>query len=380
MFIEFRRRLTMNIVTRVVVIAIATVLAGARSASAQAGADIFTLDRAMQYAVEHYPAVRAAVEQVAAAMAGVSVARAAYCRGSTRCGSRTARPRTTSSARCCRSRSCRLSPVPCCASTSSQSVWGSATGALFTWEPVDFGLRKAAVAGAEAAVAQARAGEALTRLEVRTRRRRRVSRRRRRRACVVAAQADVDRRDALARTVRALVDNQLRPGADASRADAERAAAQTRLIQAQQTLAVAQTMLARVLGVGGGRARRRRESARTRTPEGWPACRAWSSPRIRWRRRGRRRSMPRSRSSRCCRAPICRGCTCSRASSRAAAARTRTARSTAARTVSASSARTGRQAFRSSFRTCSISPACTRGRRRPRPRPRRDGASMTRRC
>ena len=48
------------------------------------------------------------------------------------------------------------------------SVWGSATGALFSWEPFDFGLRQAAVAGAEAAVARARAGEALTRLDVQT--------------------------------------------------------------------------------------------------------------------------------------------------------------------------------------------------------------------
>ena len=134
----------------------------------------------------------------------------------------------------------------------SQSVWGSAAGALFTWEPLDFGLRKAAVAGAEAAVTQARAGEALTRLEVQS-------------AVGVAflnavaadrvvlgAQADVDRRDAMGRTVHALVDNQLRPGAEASRADAELAATRTRLIQAQQALAIAQATLTRVLGVTSG--------------------------------------------------------------------------------------------------------------------------------
>jgi len=58
MFIEFRRRLTMNIATRAAAIAIATVLASVRSAGAQTpGADVFTLDRALQYALEHYPAV-----------------------------------------------------------------------------------------------------------------------------------------------------------------------------------------------------------------------------------------------------------------------------------------------------------------------------------
>jgi outer membrane protein TolC len=68
---------------------------------------------------------------------------------------------------------------------------------------------------------------------------------------VIAWQADLDRRDVLARVVHALVDAQLRPGADASRVDAERAAALTRLIQARQTLALAQTAMARLLGVRG---------------------------------------------------------------------------------------------------------------------------------
>jgi outer membrane protein TolC len=48
------------------------------------------------------------------------------------------------------------------------------------------------------------------------------------------------------------VDNQLRPGAEASRSDAERAAARTRLILAQQTVALGQIALARVLGVMNG--------------------------------------------------------------------------------------------------------------------------------
>jgi outer membrane protein TolC len=68
---------------------------------------------------------------------------------------------------------------------------------------------------------------------------------------VLAAAADLDRREALGRAVHTLVDNQLRPGAEASRSDAERAAARTRLIQAQQTLSVSQTILSRVLGASG---------------------------------------------------------------------------------------------------------------------------------
>jgi outer membrane protein TolC len=128
-------------------------------------------------------------------------------------------------------------------------VWGSAAGALLSWDAVDFGLRSAGVREAEAGAAQARSQETVTRLDVQ--------------AAVgsaflavlaadqatLAADADVERRSVLSRAVHTLADNQLRPGADASRADAERAAAQTRAIQAKQASTVARTVLARVLGL-----------------------------------------------------------------------------------------------------------------------------------
>jgi outer membrane protein len=61
----------------------------------------------------------------------------------------------------------------------------------------------------------------------------------------------VQRRDVLARAAHTLADNQLRPGAEASRADAEKAAAQTRAIQARQALIMAQSTLSRMLGLNG---------------------------------------------------------------------------------------------------------------------------------
>src|SRR5580765_6540710 len=166
MFIDFRRRLPMNSATRVVVIATATVLAGAGGVGAQTGTDIFTLDRAIKYAADHYPAVRAAVEQVTATAGGITVARAAYL---PRLDALWQSNRATANNIFGQVLPQSVIPSltgPVLASTSSQSAWGSATGALLTWEPVDFGLRKAAISGADAAVAQARAGEALTRLEV----------------------------------------------------------------------------------------------------------------------------------------------------------------------------------------------------------------------
>jgi outer membrane protein TolC len=140
---------------------------------------------------------------------------------------------------------------PALPSASSQSVWGSAAGALFSWEPVDFGLRSATVAQADAIAGQARASQALTQLDVQATVGAAFLNMAAAQRAVTAARADFDRRDVLSRAAHTLADNELRPGAEASRADAERAAAETRLIQSQQAIILAQTTLARVLGVAG---------------------------------------------------------------------------------------------------------------------------------
>jgi outer membrane protein len=207
-----------------------------------------TLEQALQYAVDHYPTVRAALEQVNASTASVSVAQSAYWprldslwqsnRGTVNNIFGQVLPQSVIPAM----------SGPVLTSTSSGSVWGSATGALFSWEPFDFGLRHAGVAGAEAAVARARADEELTRLDVQTAVGTAFLNIVGAQRAVAALQADVDRRNLLVRAVHTLVDNQLRAGAEASRTDAELAAARTRLIQAQQAVTLAQITLARVLG------------------------------------------------------------------------------------------------------------------------------------
>jgi outer membrane protein len=226
--------------------------AGALAQTARTPPTILTLNEAVQYALDHYPTVRAALEQINASTANVSVAKSAYL---PRLDSLWQSNRGTANNVFGQVLPQSVIPAmsgPVLAAAAAGSVWGSATGALFSWEPFDFGLRQATVAGAEAAVVRARAGEALTRLDVQTtvgvaflaivgaQR------------AVVALQADLDRRDLLSRTVHTLVDNQLRPGAEASRTDAERAAAQTRLIQAQQAVTLAQISFARVLGLTSG--------------------------------------------------------------------------------------------------------------------------------
>jgi outer membrane protein TolC len=235
---------------------VAAVLAGSIGASAQEpqppAVAVFTLDQALEYALDHYPTIRAALEQTNASKAGVGIAKSEFL------------PRLDSLWQSNRGTANNIfgqvlpqSVIPAMSgpvlpSASSGSVWGSATGALFSWEAVDFGLRDASVAVAEAAVARARAGEALTRLDVQTAVGSAFLGVIASQRTAAAMQADVDRRDLLSRAVHTLVDNQLRPGAEASRSDAERAAAQTRLIQAQQAVTLGQIALARVLGVTTG--------------------------------------------------------------------------------------------------------------------------------
>jgi outer membrane protein len=224
----------------------------AQAAPAGEAARSFSLEQALQYALDHYPSVRAAVEQVNASTAGAGVVRAAYL---PRLDAVWQTNRATANNIFGQLLPQAVLPAmsgPVLPSPSTQSVWGSAAGALLSWEPVDFGLRGAMVREAEAGVARARADEGLTRLTVQhavgvafldvvTMQQ-----------AVAAAEADVQRREVLARAARTLADNQLRPGAEASRADAELAAARTRAIQARQSRVLTQAKLAQLLGIADG--------------------------------------------------------------------------------------------------------------------------------
>jgi outer membrane protein TolC len=206
----------------------------------------------MQFALDHYPTVRAALEQVTAASANVDVARAAYL---PRLDSLWQTNRATANNVFGQVLPQSIIPAlsgPVLPSSAGDSVWGSAAGALFSWEPVDLGLRSAAVREAQADVARTRAAEVATRLGVQSAVGNAfldaVSAER----ALVAANADVDRREVLAGAAHTLVDNQLRPGAEASRADAELAAARTRAMQARQLVAVTQATLGQRLGIREG--------------------------------------------------------------------------------------------------------------------------------
>ncbi len=212
---------------------------------------VFTLEEAVNFALQNYPAVRTSVERLSAARAGVGLAKTSYLpradmlwqanRGTRNNIFGLLLPQSV------------ISPIsgPVLSSTSNDSVWGSAAGLLVSWEPVDFGRRGAIVSAARAGQNVANSDLSVTRLDVAVAVTNGfftvVAAQQR----VTAAKANADRREVFAKSVHVLVKNDLRPGADASRADAEFARAQVLLIQAEQAEAVSRAALAEVLGIAG---------------------------------------------------------------------------------------------------------------------------------
>jgi outer membrane protein len=208
-----------------------------------------TLDQAVDFGLANYPAVRASMERALASKEGVSLSRTTYL------------PRTDllwQSNRATRNNIFGLlfpQPVvppisgPVLSSTTDRGVWGSAAGILLSWEPFDFGYRGANVDVARAAEGRANAELALTKLDIAGVVGDAFLRLAAAQQQVKAAEADVDRRRVLATSIHALVKEELRPGADASRADAELAAAKIQLIRAQEFERESEATFAELLGV-----------------------------------------------------------------------------------------------------------------------------------
>lgn len=193
-----------------------------------------TLLEAMDYALEHYPAVRESLAKQQEAQSGIDLAHTSYL------------PHVEIGVQGTRSTFNNVSgmffpksffqPIsgPDLERNSFGSEWGSAAGILLAWEPFDFGLRSAQVGTAQAMARQSQAYVRLTQLEV---------------ALAVgdayinvimaqesrqALQANLERRIVFGKTVEVLVKNQLRAGVDESRAQAETAVAKTQLLEAEQ--------------------------------------------------------------------------------------------------------------------------------------------------
>ena len=207
-----------------------------------------TLALAIQEAQARYPAIRAALERQEAARNAIGVAKTAYL---PRADMLWQGNRATTNKPNIAFLPQGFVPVPDTPArpTTGHSDWNTLTGVLLAWQPFDFGVRHAQVGIAKFGYQSAQRAAELTRLNV-------ASAAAGAYLNVVAAhqavkvqQANVDRMEAFARTVHVLVDNTLRPGADASQADAQLALARTQLIQAQIQERVLLEALANLLQV-----------------------------------------------------------------------------------------------------------------------------------
>jgi outer membrane protein len=233
----------------IILVLLTSLLQTTRGQSRADAKKILTLEEAVDFALKNYPAVRASLERVTAAQAGVGLARTNYLpRADMVWQTNRATDNNITGLLLPQSIIAPISgPVP--ATTSNRSAWGSAAGLLFSWEPFDFGYRGAKVGAARAARDQATAEASLTRLDVAVATVNAYVTVLASQRTVHAAEADVQRRDAFDKAVRVLVDNQLRAGADASRADAELARARVNLARAQQQEKISRAALADILGL-----------------------------------------------------------------------------------------------------------------------------------
>ena len=218
------------------------------AASACAQTSPLTINQAVAQALEKYPATRVSIEQVAAAAAGINLARTSYLPRADFVGQLNRATRNNVFGMLLPQQVIPPISGPVLGTNNFTNVWGSALGVLVSWEPFDFGLRKANIETAEITRRRAEAGVDETRLEVAASAADAYLTVLAAEQTVIAARAGVSRADIFRDIVGALVKNQLRPGADESRARAESALAQNQVIQAEQATVVARTVLVQLLG------------------------------------------------------------------------------------------------------------------------------------
>jgi outer membrane protein len=231
------------------ILKIGFVLAFPLLAAAQAPPGPLSLGQAVERALKNYPAIRVSQEQINAAAAGITLARTAFL------------PHIDGLAQVNRATRNNLLGMllpqstlpsisgPVLGTNNLGTAWGTAIGALVSWEPFDFGLRQANLDIAGAARAQSEAALKRTEYEVAVTTADAYLTLAAAQETIRAAQAGVDRAQTVLSLTNARVAAQLRPGADTSRAEAELAAARTQLIQAQQAADIARATLSQFLGM-----------------------------------------------------------------------------------------------------------------------------------
>jgi outer membrane protein len=208
-----------------------------------------TIGQSVERALAQYPAIRSSLEQVAAAAAGINLARTAYLPRADFLGQVNRATRNNVFGLLLPQSVIPSVSGPVLGINDLTNVWGTATGLLVSWEPLDFGLRKANVEVADAARARREADLSVTRLQVSTGAADGFLTLLAAQQTVIASRAGVERARTVDRIVSARAQSGLRPLGDASRAHAELAFAETQLVRAEESVEVARAALASILGM-----------------------------------------------------------------------------------------------------------------------------------
>jgi outer membrane protein len=207
------------------------------------GTQVQSITAVVNEAQKNYPSIRVSQEELNASAARLALARTAYL------------PRIDGLAQLNRATRNNVfgsllpqSVIPSMSgpvigTNNSGSVWGSATGLLVNWQPFDFGLRRANVQAAAAARDKASAVNQRTELEIAAASADAYLTELAALSARTAANAAVQNWETLSTSVHALVSSQLRPGADESRVEAEKAAAVTQVALAQEAVETSEATL-----------------------------------------------------------------------------------------------------------------------------------------
>lgn len=217
------------------------------SGQAAAGAKSMTMQEAISAAVTNYPSIRVTQEQMNAAAANIRLAQTAYLPRVDGMGQINRATRNTYYGLLFPNTV--IPPVDGFRGNNLGSVWDSGVGVLISWQPFDFGRRRANVATARAARSSAETSANLTRFDVSVATADAF-------LTVIAAQetaraaaAAATSWETLERSIHALVSASLRPAADESRVQSELAIARTQLFAAQQAIDVARSTVSQFVGL-----------------------------------------------------------------------------------------------------------------------------------
>jgi outer membrane protein TolC len=217
-------------------------------AAPAAAQESFRIDQAVRFALEHHPALRgrAASEKVATARA--DVARAGELPDLSAVGQVNRATGNVVPGSLFGMRNLPAISGPPRGRTFDEGAWGTTVGATASWDLIGLARRMREVDAALAEVGRAKDGTDVVRLDVAFDSADRFIEAVVREQAVLAAHASLERAAVFVGMVKALVDQSLRPGVDLSRAESERALAETQLARAEQAAAIARVQLAEALG------------------------------------------------------------------------------------------------------------------------------------